>query len=265
VVLQPSPFSCADRASCRPAWQAIEARQRARAASYVLVTQPDHAQLSGDLAAQFVSPAFPALSGDAVAAIAAHDSGWAQMPGESDANREPMLTPEGKPRSFIEFTPPDFTRAWSGSIDHASSLSALGGMIVSLHFTSLADFAMRRLEGQAEATEVLCTFLRDEELRQRALTGNCKCSQREIDENLKALQFCDLLSLALCCDVREPVEFPQPFGGTPVRMQFRDGAFELTPSPFQRTDGERRELRFEVVAKRFPQRNNAQQLSFTLR
>ena len=48
------------------------------------------------------------------------------------------------------------------------------------------------------------------------------------------LQFCDLLSLYLCCGAREAVEFPQSFGGRPLRLepQSGDAACSISPSPF---------------------------------
>ena len=48
------------------------------------------------------------------------------------------------------------------------------------------------------------------------------------------LQFCDLLSLYLCCGSKESVEFPQPIGpkGETVRLQLQDTAFVLSPALF---------------------------------
>jgi hypothetical protein len=186
-----------------------------------------------------------------VQAIAAHDAGWLQFPGEG-CEGAPLLTDEDKPRSFIEFEPAEFTRAWTGSIDHASSLSAFGGILVSRHFTALGESALRRFEGRAHETDTLATFLRDEELRQRALARDCSCSDPDIENGLRMLQFCDLLSLALCCDIRQPIEFPQSFGGVPVRMQYDRGAFVLSPSPFQSNAESGREISLTVQAREYP-------------
>lgn len=248
MVVQPLGVTFETRTTeARPAWQAVEERQLARSDAYLLISQPDHAKLSGDLARRFVSPAFPRLSDQVIEAIAAHDEGWRSFPGEAD-HEAPLLTAAGKPRSFIEFEPAEFIRAWTGSIDHGASLSAVAGILVSRHFAALGQHALRRLGREHEA--VLRTFLGAEEERQEKLFAQCECSPEELDDGLKALQFCDLLSLALCCEVREEIEFPQCFGGTLVRMRFDHGCYALTPSPLQEDARGAREVRVTVKARR---------------
>jgi hypothetical protein len=241
----------------------VEARQRQRAESYLLITQPDHAQLSGELARAFVSDMFPRLSPDALDAIGAHDAGWSKFPGEASLGEPPMLTPDGKPRSFIEFAPAEFTQAWTGSIDHAVSLSPLGGLLVSRHFVSLAEFALKRL-GTGTETECLHQFLDAERSREQRLRNHCQCPQRQLDEGLEALQFCDLLSLALCCAVTEQIDFPQCFSGKSVRMRFENGVYELSPSPLQPDHGKARTLEVSVPAREYPG-NRPRTVSFALR
>jgi hypothetical protein len=215
------------------------------------------------LAAHFVSPTFPRLSHEAVEAIGAHDTGWGIYPGESNGVGDALLTRDGKPRSFIEFGPEDFTRAWKGSIDHAASLSAFGGLLVSRHFHSLGWHALKRPE-LAGSTEVIKAFLAAEESRQQELARGCDCAHANVNDGLKVLQFCDLLSLALCCAVSQDIEFPQCFGGVSVRMQLVSGVYELEPSPFQTDSVVRREIAFHVPARPYPG-NGARELSFVLR
>jgi len=247
VVVQPLGVEFETGGDARPAWPAVEKRQLARADAYLLVSQPEHAKLSGDLARQFFSHAFPPLSEQVMEAIAVHDEGWRSFPGEADGDA-PLLTVEGKPRSFIEFEPAGFTHAWTGSIEHAASLSAMAGMLVSRHFGSLGESALRRLGHWHEVG--LRAFLDAEAARQKRLAGECRCSPKELDEGLRALQFCDLLSLALCCEVREEIEFPQCFGGSAVRMRFRDGFYELRPSPFQDEAHSTGEVQVSVAARK---------------
>jgi hypothetical protein len=249
VVVQPLgvTFHNRDRQP-RFAWQAVEERQRAFSDAYLLVSQPDHAKLSGDLARQFVSPAFTHFSDRMIEAIGAHDDGWRVFPGEAD-HGAPLLTIARKPRSFIEFEPSEFTRAWTGSIHHAESLSAVAGILVSRHFAALGEFALRKSGTQDQA--VLRTFLDVEAERQQKLLAQCRCSAKELDEGLQALQFCDLLSLSLCCEVREEIGFPQCFGAQQVRMRFHDGYYELTPSPFQDDAHGAREVQVSVPARKY--------------
>jgi hypothetical protein len=251
-----------DSAACS-AWHAVEARQRRQAASYLLVPQPDHAKLSGDLAARFTSPGFPSLSPDVVEAIGAHDEGWSQFAGECGDGSEPMLTGDGKPRSFIEFPPADFIRAWSGSIDHAASLSAIGGVLVSRHFASLAEHSLRTIDHPDRDAQRLREFLRREHDRQRDMGGNA-FSARQLEDLLRVLQFCDLLSLALCCRITEEVTFPHCFGGRNVHMRLHDAVYELSPSPFQGGESGQREVNVGVRARNYPG-SGPQTLTFALK
>ena len=99
-----------------PAWVPVAERQKRRASAYWLISQPDHAKLSGDLAASFVSPRFPRVDPLLARAIGVHDSGWIIFEPEAVAGRQPRLNPDGNPLSFIEFQANEFLRAWTASI-----------------------------------------------------------------------------------------------------------------------------------------------------
>ena len=142
MVLFPQSHAATKSAHLIPAWKAIEPRQHLRADSYLLVTQPDHATLAGALAAGFVSPQFPRLHPGIVEAIAVHDAGWALFAEEAGPAAAPALDAQGKPLSFVEIAPADFIRAWAASIQRAEQVCADGGIIVSLHFSSLARFRL---------------------------------------------------------------------------------------------------------------------------
>jgi hypothetical protein len=49
--------------------------------------------------------------------------------------------------------------------------------------------------------------------------------------SLPVLQFCDLLSLHLCSNAPQPVEFPQDFGGGRVILRRQGSRVALSPSP----------------------------------
>jgi len=217
----------------KPAWSAVERTQRASAAAWWLISQPDHAALSGSLAAGFVSPDFPAVDPPLARAIEVHDSGWAEFACETEGGA-PRLDGRGKPVSFIEIAPPDFLRAWSASIERAGQVCPAGGYIVSRHFCGLGRGRLEaRIDGPADAAR-LQSFLDREAARQQRLAGESARPPAELDPLLAVLQFCDLLSLFLCCGACEPVEFPQCLAGRRVRLLPRDGAFALEPSPFRR-------------------------------
>ncbi|MFB3917894.1 MAG: DUF3891 family protein [Terriglobales bacterium] len=236
-----------------PAWTAVAARQSRAAPSWWLISQPDHAALSGDLAANFVSPLFPRLDPLVVRSIGVHDSGWSIFPAESSLGPQPLLNTAGKPLSFIEFSPWDFLRAWKGSIERAESIAPVGGIIVSRHFCGLAEFRIRTSKDPDTDRRAIRHFLECEKARQQRLSEQCALDPAELNKLVQVLQFCDLLSLYLCCGADEFVEFPQPISSRPVRVS-RDGGdfYRLDPSPFQIAAESARPVSLGVKARLYP-------------
>jgi hypothetical protein len=224
-------------------WNAIARRQKQYAASYWVVAQPDHAALSGALAANFSSHHFPALEEAVVRAIGVHDSGWGIF--ESEATCTPELTETGKPRSFIEIAPPRFTLAWTGSIDRAEEVAPMGGIIVSRHFCWLAEGRLVMHTDTEPDAALIRHFLEQEERRQQRL-ARLDPRHDQVERFVSVLQFCDLLSLYLCCGADDDVEFPQAFNSRPVRLRREQGACVLNPSPFAQP------VSLAVAARRYP-------------
>ncbi|MGC2323360.1 MAG: DUF3891 family protein [Terriglobales bacterium] len=196
--------------NCIPVWDAILPTQKARAPEYWLIAQPDHAALSGDIAAALGPPLLPRLIPEVVQGIALHDEGWAPF----DAQ---VSVADGKPRSFLDLGPRDFLRAWRASIECAAKVAPIAGAMVSGHFWRLGK---NRLESGIDNTEdraVLRNFLEHEQARQERFLGGH--SRDELEFLTDVLQFCDVLSLYLCCGATHDVEFPQRFGQRPVRLR----------------------------------------------
>lgn len=240
------------RAGALPVWTAIAERQKQCAQSWWLIAQPDHAALSGDLAANFVSPAFPRIDAGIAKAIALHDAGWAMFPTEANPKLPPMISEDFKPRSFIEFPPQDFLRAWTGSIERAEAICPAGGIMVSRHFASLAEFRLReQMDGESDQ-RLVRDFLDREAARQHRLSEASGLTREQSDDLLRVLQFCDVLSLYLCCGADEEVEFPQRFGGESMRLNRSDDLYVLTPSPFQDGSSVVRTVSLGVAARKYP-------------
>jgi hypothetical protein len=258
MVLQPiNPKPCPTirynpRAGALPVWTAIAERQKQCAQSWWLIAQPDHAGLSGDLAANFISLRFPKIDAGIAKAIALHDAGWAMFPPEANPQIPPAISEDFKPRSFIEFAPQDFLRAWTGSIERAEAVSLEGGIMVSRHFVSLAEFRLREQMDGGSDQRLIRDFLDREVARQQRLSETSGITREHSDDLLKTLQFCDVLSLYLCCGAGEEVEFPQRFGGEAVRLKRIDDLYVLTPSPFQDDSNSVRTVSLGVGARKYP-------------
>jgi hypothetical protein len=235
------------------AWSAVARMERVVSDRYLLISQPDHARLSGDLAAQLRADFLPAIDAAMTRAIGVHDDGWAQFEFESDQRIEPQVNEDGRPQNFMEFPPRVFLGAWEGSIVAACRVSDLGGLMVSGHFFRLGKGRMQAQCDTAEDAEKLREFLAREEERQSTLEKKLKISPQEISDYVDLLQFCDLLSLYLCCGANSAVEFPQCFAGKKIRIHAAENGFAITPSLFT-PDGSSpaKPLRFTVPARPFP-------------
>ena len=236
------------------AWEAVERKQRQAADEWWLIAQPDHAALAGDLAAALSSPLFPQLDSNLIHAISLHDSGWSRFDGGvRGTGRElevslcdPKLGPDGRPLSFFEMTPAEFLIAWTDSIERSQQAGALGGVIVSQHFCRLAQSRLHSHCDSELDTQMLRRFLDQQRQRQQHLLQHQPYSAEQVSQLTDVLQFCDLLSLYLCCGSAENVAFPQKFNGCSIRL-FREGEMARLDPPVL-GDG----ISLGITARRYP-------------
>ena len=100
-----------------------------------LITQNDHAQLSGKLAESLGNERFAApSSASAVLGIAMHDGGWAL---HDDA---PTLDRDGQPLDVFQTPPAIGLAVWDASAERAASRDDYAGLLVSLHSLGLSVF-----------------------------------------------------------------------------------------------------------------------------
>ena len=223
-----------------PVWQAVERRQKQPASEWLLVAQPDHAALAGDLAARISSPLIPAVDDEVIAGIALHDEGWAPF------DSEPRLNAEARPVSFLELPPSEFVPAWLGSIERAQQVAPIAGILVSGHFCRLGHGRLHAGIDTPSDEQILRAFLTGEDERQRRLESMQSRSADEIRVSVDLLQFCDVLSLYLCCGSRASVEFPQKLRGESLSLERRGEMCVMKPHLFG--DG----ISLAVRARRYP-------------
>ena len=236
-----------------PAWNAVAAAQKQNTSAWWLIPQPDHAALAGDIAALFDTPEYPRLEDDIVRAVALHDAGWAKYDGGGAAGGgkgnapQPPRAANGYPLSFLQAPVPMFLEAWIASIQCAEQKAgAIGGLMVSGHFRRLAEHRLKSVEDSPEDTVRLQAFLKSETQQEEARLRRQARSRAEVERLVDLLQFCDLLSLYLCCGSRASVQFPQAVGSRSIVLR-RDGELcLLDPSPF------RKEISLGVPARRDP-------------
>ena len=220
------PLDLAEMSTTRaPAWEAVARTQKQPAHAWWLIAQPDHADLAGDLAERIRWQHFPALDAEVLEAIRLHDEGWTEF------DLAPS-TRGARPLSFLDMGPGDFLKAWEGSIMRAEESSAVGGLLVGTHFRRLGEFRLQSALDSAPDRMLVEKFLLEESKRESRLMAAQPRGPEEIRGLVDALQFCDLLSLYLCCGSREEVEFPQMFDGQMIRARYDDGLYRTIPSIF---------------------------------
>ncbi len=207
-----------------PAWGVVEQSQRQITGPCWMITQPSHAALAGEFAARMTGGNLPNLDAPVIRAIALHDAGWG-MP-DAQAIMQSRSIGQGAPKSFIACGAGEFVNAWEKSIDVAASASATGGYIVSRHFERIAKVSASKIsEGDRHAAE---SFLRNEAARQAKLAAKQERTPEALETLTDVLQFCDLLSLYVCCGARQNVEFPEYFG-TKARLTVEADSYRLDP------------------------------------
>jgi hypothetical protein len=210
------------------AWGRVEAAQRSARLPCLLVPQPAHAVLAGEIAGGLVAASFGALPPEIVRAIQMHDTGWAA----SDAQQIQRLRSGGPqagkavPISFVAIPPAEAAEAWTTSIDTIEGWSKIGATIVSRHFSLLAE------HDQAHHQH----FLQTERLRQQKLENSAMVKSEDLERWTAALGFCDLVSLYLASGLSSQVEFPLAHPSSPqaqsasrVRMEMEGRKLRFTP------------------------------------
>jgi Protein of unknown function (DUF3891) len=179
----------------------------------LIIGQPAHAWVSGQLARAWGNAAFPAPSPREPVCLAAeqHDVGWAE------ADLVPALGPQGRPRSFLEQPRPVHLAIWRGAAPRLLAQSRYAALLVSLHGTSLYE----RIDVDAAPADVAASirdYLAAERGRQAELATGLDAA--EIDRNRRLILTLDRLSLALCHGSATVLEdVPGEHGGATIRLQ----------------------------------------------
>ena len=185
------------------AWAQVEAAQRDVRLPCLLVPQPAHAVLAGELAAALLPRVFGELPPEIQRAIQMHDTGWAASDAQQIQRLRSASGSGATPVSFIAISPQEAAEAWTASINAVEAFSRTGAIIVSRHFSLLAQHDQPHHQ----------RFLQAEKSRQQKLEGSAPKGAEppkgaDVDRWTAALGFCDLVSLSLLSGLSREMEFP---------------------------------------------------------
>jgi hypothetical protein len=171
---------------------------------WLLITQPAHAWLAGELCRIWGNETFarPAPFEAVVLATHLHDNGWLTW----DAN--PRLSVDGRPVSFLETNLEETIPIWRTAVQHVSLLDPYSALLVSKHASTIYRRRKEREIDPPEERSILEEMLDEQETVQNALRAQLAhhpkyASASKKEQSSRAyrwLRLCDLLSLALCAD-----------------------------------------------------------------
>jgi hypothetical protein len=223
--------------------------------SLVMITQNDHAKLSGLFAAHWGNRQFekPRPQGSTTRAAQYHDIGWLRY--EAKPHFDPDI---GKTPNFRE-VPNDQTQldSYQWALDWSSAIDSYAGLLISKHRTGLwqsrydvirkPEFAQR-----GSLSDGVKAFIARNEAKQKAAAS--AFDAHEFAVNYHLLQVWDLLSLYICTQERlkeqaiDPV--PTTYGGDGVCMRLQPISsmrISVGPYPFDQAP-----LQLGVVYRRLP-------------
>lgn len=230
---------------------------REDARGLILVTQPAHAFLSGQIARAWGNHAFGSVDpfADVMLAADQHDIGWNAW------EAAPTLNPRtGRPHRFFDLSVEEHLGLWRGAAARVLPQSRYAALLVSGHITGL--YARRDGSGADPAdARRIAEFLAREAAFQKDLLASLRAdpyyapytTHVAVARNQRLLAVWDRLSLALCGglgDLREIENVPRDEGTPTIRVSPLAGSTDeatLDPWPFNR---EQVELVFE--GRRFP-------------
>jgi hypothetical protein len=233
---------------------------RDRGESWQLVRQPDHADLSGQLASAWGGDGFaaPVRRESVVLAATRHDDGWAVF------DRRPSWDPEnGRPRNFLDVPVPVHLAFYRACIAAVTEEDPYAGLLVSMHGAGIytGRYGTQPSLGLTHAKEheqAVRAFVAEQEA---AYTERARALGVPEDErwiNYKLLQVYDRLSLSLCLrewegsDAEPDAVSPAPVGydGGEVELRLEPlGPFRLRIEPFPFVESP---ARFTLVRKILP-------------
>jgi hypothetical protein len=197
----------------------------------LVITQPDHAWLSGELLSLWRTDGLPdnPRRAEILFAVREHDNGW------READAAPRCNPAtGRPFDFLSIPREERIAIWERGTARFVGEHPYAALLITRH--ALALHADRRgqdgWDGFLEYLDELAQGLREE-------TG---VAEEAVARDYRLLDLADLASLAACNRWREP------FARHGLRGELRDGALHLDPFPLAGA------TTFQIPCRRIPGR-----------
>lgn len=193
----------------------------------LLIAQPAHAQLSGQLARAWDFAALPAVDAAAreavILGVTLHDLSWIGF--EAAPRRNPAT---GLPFMFREVPARLHAPCWAASVAEAGAFGAWPALLVSLHGVRIYETFFPRRRAAAEDVAAADAFLAAEHARRPALMAAAGASEAAAAEANRLVGACDWLSLLFCGDPMRSARVPD------VPLESGAGEVEVRLDPLRR-------------------------------
>lgn len=199
---------------------------------WILISQRDHAALSGALMARWGNEFFapPTPYAQVVLGIAEHDTGWDAWDAAPEIHAE-----TGYPLQFTELTSEAYIPIWRRGVEYHREASPYAALLIALHTGHLARRRLEKVLGHVadEEAAALTAFIAEAEklrleLADAVMAQSEATSERleaEIKTNFRLLQIGDLISLELCGGLSGPFSVER----VPARMMGRVASMTFAP------------------------------------
>lgn len=201
--------------------------------SFLLITQPDHAHLSGELLGLWRAGGVPEhpRRPDLVFAAREHDNGWRETDAAPRWDRE-----RNRPYDFLTTPREERIELWQRGTARFAGERPYAALLITHHALQLHRVHRDR---QGEGWGDFMDYLKELE---RGLIEATGVSPEELAADYRLLDLADLISLAACN------RWSEPFGRHGLRGSFRDGTVFLDPLPLAGA------TTFQVPCRRIPRR-----------
>jgi hypothetical protein len=206
--------------------------------SFLAVSQPMHALVSGQMARAWGAPAFarPEPFEEIATACAQHDVAW------MDWEAAPTLdAATGRPTAFRQVGARDHAPMWAAGVRRAiASWGPWVGLLVSRHGTRIYAAYSDRHRVSPEDAAAAETYQRQQAALRRDLLARLGATEAELELAAALVAVTDALSLAACGGIATlgwSGMAPLADGGSvPLRLTEAEGVMTVSPWPFARAE-----------------------------
>lgn len=169
----------------------------------IIISQPAHAWLSGQLARHWGNDEFVAPIEEVCLAAEQHDVGFLEWERFPTLNRQ-----TGLPHSFLDMPAQMHLDIWTAGVQQMLRFGRYPALLVSMHFTNITR---QHWVGEGRDAHLIRQYLAEQDALQASLIDSLRsdahygalCGDESVRRNQQLVSILDWMSLLLCLRLRE--------------------------------------------------------------